>query len=147
MTLRHLILPCLLAASFALPVQAAEDPARFLLTTALMNKMKAAEPDLKKLEKDDDDDADYGKDGASVEEVIATINKRPDAVAALKKHGITPREYALAMFASLHAGMFVAMEPMMDKKKKDEAVAKYTREQQANIALFRTLYPQPQKKK
>jgi hypothetical protein len=140
MHLRHLILPCLLAATFALPVQAAEDPARFQLTASLMNKLKAMEPELKKLDKGEDEEYEYGPDGASVEEIIRDVNKMPAAVAILKKHGVSTREYALATYASLHAGMFVALEPMMDKKKKDEEFAKLTREQQANIVLFRTLY-------
>ena len=65
----------------------------------------------------------------------------PALLAVLTKHGIGSREFALSTFALVHAGMFVGMESMMDKKQAAEMMGKFTKEQKANIALLRKLGP------
>lgn len=139
MTFRHLILAATLSMALTAPAFAAKDAAHFLLTPALMHKLKAAEPDLKKLEQMDDKDDDGS--GESPEAFIKAIDKHPGAKATLAKHGLSSRDYAYAAHAMLHAGMYVATEKLMDKKKGDALFASYTKEQKANIAFMRTMVP------
>lgn len=118
---------------------AAEPEERFQLTPALLAKLKAATPDIKKLEKADDEDE--GKDGKgrnlSATDFMKVLDKEPRARAVLAKHGISTREFAMSTYAMMHAGMFVALEPSMNKKQAAEMLAGFTREQQANVALLR----------
>ncbi len=121
----------------ATPAFAAADPDHYLVSPSVLDKMKAAEKDLEKAgHKGNDDDA---RDNPTVEELIRDIEKDKAVMAALMKHGITSRDYALTSFAMLHAGFFVMMEGSMDKKKAAELMATYTKEQRANIALVRTM--------
>lgn len=138
MIVRHLILAATLSMALSAPALAANDASHFLLTPALMQKLKAAEPDLKKLEQMDDKDDGSGE---SPEAFIKAIDKHPGAKASLAKHGLSSRDYAYAAHAMLHAGMYVAMEKLMDKKKGDALFASYTKEQKANIAFMRTMVP------
>jgi hypothetical protein len=71
--------------------------------------------------------------------MIRKLEATPGAKAALAKHGFTIPEFALAMAASLHAGMYVMFESAMDKKKAGELFNTYTKEQKANIVLMRTV--------
>ena len=121
------------------PSFAADPEEHFVLTPALLAKIKAAAPELKKLEKDNDEDD--GKNELSVDDYVKAIEAQPRAKAVLSKHGIGTREFALSTFALVHAGMFVGMESMMDKKQAAEMMGKFTKEQKANIALLRKLGP------
>ena len=121
------------------PSFAADPEEHFVLTPALLAKIKAAAPELKKMEKDNDEDD--GKHELSVDDYVKAIEAQPSARAVLGKHGIGTREFALSTFALVHAGMFVGMESMMDKKQAAEMMGKFTREQKANIALLRKLGP------
>jgi hypothetical protein len=127
----------LLCASHA-GANAAEPEERFLLTPALLAKLKAATPDIKKLEKADDEQ-DEGKEGRnlSATDFIKVLDKEPRARAVLAKHGLSTREFAMSTYAMMHAGMFVALEPSMNKKQAAEMLSGFTREQQANVALLR----------
>lgn len=119
-------------------VKAADPEERFLLTPALLAKMKAAGPELKKLEKDDDEERDDGKsNNMSVDEFARVLDKEPRAKAVLAKHGLSTREFALTSYAMLHAGMFVGLEPTMNKKQAAEMLATFTKEQRANVELLR----------
>jgi len=119
-------------------VKAAGPEERFLLTPALLAKMKAAGPELKKLEKDDDEEQDDGKsNNMSAEEFTRVLDKEPRAKAILARHGLSTREFALTSYAMLHAGMFVGLEPSMNKKQAAEMLATFTKEQRANVALLR----------
>lgn len=142
-----LLAPAALALSMlCVPAFAASDPAHFLITPAFMKKMEAAKADMKGVQKnirDDDDDDDDSEQ--TIESAIAKIEKDPQARAMLAKHGLTSREVALASFAMLHAGMYVAMEKSMDKAKAAQAYAGYTKEQKANIELMRTYAAQARK--
>ena len=125
----------LLCASHA---RAADPEERFLLTPALLAKMKAAGPELKKLDKDDEEEQDDGKsNNLSAEEVARVLDKEPRARAILARHGMSTREFALTSYAMLHAGMFVGLEPTMNKKQAAEMLAKFTKEQRANVELLR----------
>lgn len=123
----------LLCASHA---RAADPEEHFLLTPALLNKLKAAAPELKKLDKEAREDDDE-KGNPTVEEYARAIDKEPRARAVLAKHGMSSREFALVTFAMMHAGLYVGLEPTMNKKQAAEMLAKFTKEQQANIALLR----------
>lgn len=125
----------LLCASHA---RAADPEERFLLTPALLAKMKAAGPELKKLEKDDEEEQDDGKsNNLSAEEFARVLDKESRAKAILARHGLSTREFALTTYAMLHAGMFVGLEPTMNKKQAAEMLAKFTKEQRANVELLR----------
>lgn len=125
----------LLCASHA---RAADPEERFLLTPALLAKMKAAGPELRKLEKDDDEEQDDGKsNNLSADEFARVLDKEPRAKAILARHGLSSREFALTSYAMLHAGMFVGLEPTMNKKQAAEMLAKFTKEQRANVELLR----------
>ena len=133
------IAPIALAAALIAPAQAKEDASHFLITPAFVQKLKAADAEMKKYKKDDEDDEkDDGKDDSSIEGIMKKIDSDPRIKGMLAKHGITSREYAHATYAMLHAGMYVAMEKMMDKKKGEAAYNSYTKEQKANIAFMRT---------
>ncbi|WP_313032943.1 hypothetical protein [Massilia alkalitolerans] len=125
----------LLCASHA---RAADPEERFLLTPALLAKMKAAGPELKKLDKEDEEEQDDGKsNNLSAEEFARVLDKEPRARAILARHGMSTREFALTSYAMLHAGMFVGLEPTMNKKQAAEMLAKFTKEQRANVELLR----------
>lgn len=129
----------ILAAALFLAAQglahAAADPAQFSLTPALLAKLKAAEPDLKRIRppKDDDDD----QDSAGVEDFAKKVEAVPGAKAALAKHGLNVMEFSLATHAMLHAGMYLMFEPSMGKANASKAYAGYTAAQKANIELLR----------
>lgn len=135
------LLPALLALFLAANAQAAEDASRFLLTPVLLQKLKSAENDLKRLKKAEEEDAD-SDDEQTIESLMKRIERDPATRAALAKHGLSSRDFALTAHAVLHAGMYVAMEQAMDKKKGAALFASYTKEQQANIAFMRTISPQ-----
>jgi len=118
---------------------AAEPEERFQLTPALLAKLKAATPEIKTLDKADDEDEGKGGKGRnlSATDFMKVLDKEPRARAVLAKHGISTREFAMSTYAMMHAGMFVALEPSMNKKQAAEMLAGFTREQQANVALLR----------
>ena len=126
----------LLCASHA-GANAAEPEERFALTPALLAKLKAATPDLKKLEKDEEDQDDGKSKNLSATDFMKVLDKEPRAKAVLAKHGISTREFAMSTYAMMHAGMFVALEPTMNKKQAAEMLGKFTSEQRANVALLR----------
>lgn len=126
----------LLCATHAGAAGAAGPEERFLLTPAMLAKLKAAAPELKKLDKRDEEEDD-GKDSPSVDDYVRVLDKEPRAKAILARHGMSTRQFALTVFAMTHAGMFVGLEPHMNKKQAAEMLASFTKEQRANIALLR----------
>lgn len=123
----------LLCATHASAAQADE---RFLLTPALLAKLKAAAPELSKLDKREEEEDD-GKDSPTVEDYMRVLDKEPRAKAILARHGMDTRQFALVTFAMAHAAVFVGAEPHMSKKQAAEMFATFTKEQRANIALLR----------
>lgn len=138
MKLTHLLAAAALAVAVSGPALAVsdKDADTFLLTPALFEKMKKAEPELKALNIKDESE----EDGEStVNDIIRSIDKHPKAKAVLARHGLSSKEVALASVAMIHAGMYVALESHMDKKGAAELMASYTREQKANIAFMRNI--------
>ncbi|MFD2368002.1 hypothetical protein [Pseudoduganella sp. GCM10020061] len=138
MKLTHFLAAATLALAVSAPALAVsdKDADTFLLTPALFEKMKKAEPELKALNIKDDSESD---EESTVDDIIKSIERHPKAKAVLAKHGLTSKEVALASVAMIHAGMYVALESQMDKKGAADLMAGYTREQRANIALMRTM--------
>ena len=120
------------------PAVAAEDPSRYLLTPALIDKLRAAEMDMKALATPDEPASDDSGD-RSIEASIRKFETDAPTVAVLSRHGLTSRDLVLSAHALLHAGMHVSMEASMDKKKSAGMLKGYTREQKANVALVREL--------
>ena len=140
MKFQHICAALLLSLTMAAgAAHAADDAANFLLTPALLNKMKAMEAEVQKQKggKEDDDDT---PEPQTVTELARALEKDKFAKAAMAKHGVSSREMASATFAMLHAAMYVMFEQSMDKKKAAQLLAGYTKEQQANVALVRSTY-------
>ncbi|QGZ40295.1 hypothetical protein IP92_05045 [Pseudoduganella flava] len=137
MQLSRTVAAAVLAAGIACSgaASAAADPSHYLLTYTVIEKFKAFEKDTRK-----DAHNDEALDPRDADDLIRKLDKDPAAKAALAKHGLSTREFALATFAMLHAGFFVAMEGAMDKKKAAEAFAGYTQEQRANIEMVREMH-------
>jgi hypothetical protein len=135
-----LILPAALACAllFSTPARAAQDASHFQLSPAIMDKLKAAETDMKLLQKPEEAQADVEPD-QSIEGAIRKIEKDGPTTAVLAKHGLTGRELVMSAHALLHAGTFVSMEKTIDQKQGDAMYQGYTKEQQANIDLVRSI--------
>jgi hypothetical protein len=78
-----------------------------------------------------------GKKDESVEGIAAKVEAHPQIKAALAKQGLTPMDYALAVHAMLHAGMFVMFESAMDPQKAQALLSTYTPAQRENIEVVR----------
>jgi hypothetical protein len=149
-TLRHPELinmtPCkiLLTAAFAgalllsVPAHAADDPSHFQLTPALMQKLSAAEADMKQLPAADAQPPEVDP-AQSVDAAIRKMERDSATVAVLAKHGLTARDLVLAAHALLHAGTFVSIEKTTEPKAASDMLDSYTKEQRANIALVREM--------
>ncbi|HEU4853024.1 MAG TPA: hypothetical protein VFT37_12800 [Telluria sp.] len=136
MKLHRIVAAATLAIAISAPAFALsdKDAETFLLTPALLQKMKKAEPDMKALNISDESEDDE----STVNDIVKTIEKNPKAKAVLAKHGLSVNEVALGTVAMVHAGMYVALESSMDKKGAAQLMASYTPQQRANIALMRT---------
>lgn len=128
----------------AVPVLAAEDPAHFLLSPGLLNKLKAAEADMKALHQPGEAQAPEDDQDHSIEASIGKIDRDTNTTAVLKKHGLSSRELVLSAHAMLHAGMYIAAE-IEDPRKAGQTYAGYTTEQKANIAIVRA-FASPKKR-
>jgi hypothetical protein len=121
------------------PARAAEDASRFQLSPAIMEKLKAAETDMKLLQKPDEAAEPEVNPDQSIDAAIRKIDKDASTTAVLAKHGLTGRDLVLSAHALLHAGTFISMEKTLDQKKGAEMYQGYTKEQQANIDLVRSI--------
>lgn len=141
MILKKFVLPAVLALGLLAgqPALAAEDPAFFLLTPALMQKLKAAEGDMQAIYKDQPEEAKDDGSDQSIGSTIRKIDSDPKTTAVLAKHGLTSRELVLSGHALLHAGMFVSQEASTDAARNSDRFRSFTKEQQANIALVRAM--------
>ncbi|MES2316785.1 MAG: hypothetical protein V4631_04755 [Pseudomonadota bacterium] len=133
-------LPAALACALLVsaPAQAAEDASHFQLSTAILQKLKLAEADMKQLHKPDEAAPEIDPD-QSIEAAIRKIEKDGQTTAVLTKHGLTSRDLVLSAHALLHAGTFVVMEKSFEPKKGATMYQGYTKEQQANIDLVRSI--------
>ena len=76
-------------------------------------------------------------DAQSPAELARELEADPRIRALLAKHRLPSAEYAAAVFALIHAGMFIATESAADKKALAAAMASVTPEQRANIEFLR----------
>ena len=137
----------LLAVSMTIaPAVAATPDDQYLLTAAVVQKLKAANKaaeqanlpeDTPAQEKEDDKYCVKGE--LPVERFILGVERRPQAKALVAKYGFTPKEYGLATYALLDASMHLVYEKMASKEDVAKQYAKLTKEQQANVALLRKL--------
>jgi hypothetical protein len=128
------------------PAWAGSPDEHFVLTPALVNKVKAAAHDLGDMKAqtaaENEEDDKHRKNGElPVEYFIKSMEARPGVKARLAKQGLAPKEFGLSYYALVHGAMYLAMETAVDKKTAAEMMSKFTKEQQANIALLRKLGP------
>jgi hypothetical protein len=127
------------------PAWAGTPDEHFVLTPALVQKVKAANHELGDMEETEAEKKEtdkYRKDGMlPVEYYIRAIEAKPGVKAKLAKYGLTPREFGLSGYAIAHGSMYLGMETAVDKKAAAEMMGQFTKEQQANIALLRKLGP------
>jgi hypothetical protein len=139
----NVILPAALACVllFAAPARAAEDASHYQLSMALLEKLKAAETEMKLLPQASME-APAANPDQSLEAAILKIEKDAPTTAVLTKHGLTGRDLVMSAHALLHAGTFVSMENQetIDKKQGADLYQRYTKEQQANIDLLRKMF-------
>lgn len=137
-----IILPAALACAllFTAPARAAEDASHYQLSMVLLEKLKAAETEMKLLQKPELEVPQASSD-RSIEAAIRKIDTDAPTTAVLAKHGLTGRDLVMSAHALLHAGTFVSMENQetIDKKQGAEMYQRYTKEQQANIDLLRKM--------
>lgn len=138
-TFKYLV-PAALACAlvFSAAAHAAEDASRFQLNPAMMEKLKAAEADMKQLPKLEAAAPEVDPD-QSIDAAIRKIEQDKQTIAVLAKHGLSGRELVLSAHALLHAGTFVSTAGALDQKKAGALYQSYTREQQANIDLVRDM--------
>ena len=78
----------------------------YVLTESGLAKFAQASKNLAGIpgacEEDDDDDPD---DQQSIDQMVAKINSKPGAQAAIQSAGMTSREYVVFMFSMLQSGM------------------------------------------
>jgi hypothetical protein len=127
------------------PAWAGTPDEHVVLTPAMVQKLKAAARDLgtaMQTEAEDKEDAKHRVNGMlPVEYFIKSIEAKPGVKAKLAKQGLAPKEFGLSYYALAHGALYLGMEPAVDKKTAAETMAKFTKEQQANIALLRKLGP------
>ncbi len=135
----------ILGFSLAVSAWAGTPDEHVVLTPALVQKVKAASRDIGRIEQtgaEGKEDDRHRQDGMlPVEYFIRSIEAKPDVKAKLAKQGLAPKEFGLSYYALVHGAMYLAMEPALDKKGAADTMAKFTKEQQANIALLRKLGP------
>lgn len=134
------LVPAVLACAMVFPAaaRASEDASRFQLNPAIMEKLKAAEADMKLLPKSDAAAPEVDPD-QSIDAAIRKIEQDKQTVAVLARHGLSGRELVLSAHALLHAGSFVSAANTIDQKKSSELYKSYARQQQANIDLVRSM--------
>jgi hypothetical protein len=129
----------------AAPAWAGTPDEHVVLTAAMVQKVKSAARDIGKLEQteaEEKEDDKHRKNGElPVEQFIRSIEAKPGVKAKLSKHGLSAKEFGMTYYALAHGAMYLGVEPALDKKGAAEMMAKFTREQQANIALLRKMGP------
>jgi hypothetical protein len=130
----------------ASPAWAGTPDEHFVLTPPLVQKVKAAANDLGSLkpqtEAEKAEDDKHRKSGElPVEYFIESMDKKPGVKAKLAKQGLSTKEFGLSIYALAHGAMYLGVEPLAGKKSAAEMMAKFTKEQQANIALLRKMGP------
>ena len=128
------------------PAWAGTPDEHVVLTAATVQKIRSAIRDIGDMEQteaEDKEDDKHRKNGLlPVEYFIRSMEAKPGVKAKLSKQGLSPKEFGMSYYALAHGAMYLGMEPALDKKRAAEMMAKFTREQQANIALLRKMGPQ-----
>ncbi len=129
------------------PAWAGTPDEHFVLTPAMVQKVKAVTRevgDLQQTEAEENADDRHRKNGAlPVEYFIRSLDAKPKVKAQLARQGLSAKEFGLSFYALVHGAMYLGMEPAVDKKTAADTMSKFTREQQANIALLRKMDLQP----
>lgn len=112
----------------------AANPEKFRLTPVLLDRLESLQASSEAVAAIGEEE---DLDAQSVEDLARKLDADPRIRALLARHRISSQEYATAVFAMLHAGMYLAMESTADKKARAAAMASFTPEQRANIELLR----------
>lgn len=136
------ILAALILTALAPLAVAADEAAQFRLTAALLDRLDAIQAEGEKSgtdgeQEDEDEDEDDEDDISDPDAFVKRIESDPRTRAMLARHGVAPREFALAAMALVHAGTYLAFEGAMDKQGIERATAGFTAAQRANIELLR----------
>lgn len=81
----------------------------YVLTMDKLQKMASATKDLEALAKQHPELKDTGS-ANTLSETVAKIQKYPEAVAVIKKNGLTPREYMVGFMTLVQASMAVGFK-------------------------------------
>jgi len=134
--MQRFLFAVLLALGLAMPALA-EDFTRYTLTVPMIQKVQSAGKEIEKKvgKKYDDGKTEDDMDAAKFARFVDSI---PEARPILARHGLSSREFALASFALMEAGLHVmlASDKSADKKKTAELLASYPPEMRANIELL-----------
>jgi hypothetical protein len=129
----------------AAPAWAGTPDEHVVLTAATVQKVRMAIRDIGKMEQTEAEEKEDDKHRTNgllpVEQFIRSMESKPGVKAKLSKQGLSPKEFGMSYYALAHGAMYLGMEPALDKKGAAEMMAKFTKEQQANIALLRKLGP------
>ena len=129
----------------AAPAWADTPDEHVVLTAAMVQKVRSAVRDIGKMEQteaEDKEDDKHRKNGMlPVEQFIRSMEAKPGVKAKLSKQGLSPKEFGMTYYALAHGAIYLGTEALMGKKAAAETMAKFTKEQQANIALLRKLGP------
>lgn len=132
------LLALALSLGAASATHAADDPAaRHRLTTAALQKIQAADAEMKKQPAAPSVKEEEADEDETVDAMVRRIDRDPRLKAVLARHGLGSREFALSVHALLHAGAYLAFEKSLDKAAAAKLYAGYTVEQRANIELMR----------
>lgn len=112
----------------------ADESAEFRLTAAVVDRLEAIEAEREG--EDDNGDDDYAA-AADIDAFAARIEANPRDRELLNRHGMKPREFAVAALAMVHAAAFLAVEEHIEQAQAAELLAGYTPAQRANIELLR----------
>jgi len=116
------------------PAFAQTDASHYLLTDAVLQKLKIVQDEIERR------GIDTSKD-LSGNDSVETMARKIDANSAVKdllsQQGLTPMDCALTVNATLHAGLYLMAEQNGETAKAQSMLASATPEQRANIALLR----------
>lgn len=134
--MKQLLTTLFLTFTFVSQAYGAEDFQRHALTVSMVEKHRAASKDLEKASKGKEL-VDGDRDIQNTDEFVRELEIIPGVKPILSRHGMSTREFALTTLALFQAGLYLAMESSMDKKKKAELLASYPTQMRANIELLR----------
>jgi hypothetical protein len=84
---------------------------KYVLTMDKIKKLGSVTHDLQEAGKKHPElDKGRGEDPKDLNDMVAKIQKYPDAVSILSRNGLTPREYAVGFFTLLQASMAVGFK-------------------------------------